>query len=158
MHLGWQCCDCAIRQVRNTLSKHVEHWKTTEHFFSDSQQNLSHSWIEPIIICLQCLLCLRLKNMIQQHFVRSPSLREKLSDQYAGIELATGKKPFFLIVFKKCFCLFRHGDNNHCCSCYILYLYNIWQIIVLPASMWFCSSPLMPCIHLLCGTSKTSAC
>lgn len=38
--------------------------------------------------------------MIQQHFVRSPSLREKLSDQYAGVELATGKCIFFIYIFK----------------------------------------------------------
>lgn len=29
--------------------------------------------------------------MIQQHFIRSPSLREKLNDRYAGVELATGE-------------------------------------------------------------------
>lgn len=29
--------------------------------------------------------------MIPQHFIRSPSLRQKLNDRYAGVELATGK-------------------------------------------------------------------
>lgn len=38
------------------------------------------------------------RNMIQQHFVRSPSLREKLSDQYAGVELATGKCIFYILL------------------------------------------------------------
>ncbi|KAF7490275.1 hypothetical protein SSS_10353 [Sarcoptes scabiei] len=28
--------------------------------------------------------------MIQQHFIRSPSLREKLNDRYAGLELISG--------------------------------------------------------------------
>jgi hypothetical protein len=29
--------------------------------------------------------------MIAQHFIRSPSLRQKLQDRYAGLELVSGK-------------------------------------------------------------------
>lgn len=32
--------------------------------------------------------------MIAQHFIRSPSLKEKLNDRYAGLELVTGKYCF----------------------------------------------------------------
>jgi hypothetical protein len=40
--------------------------------------------------------------MIAQHFIRSPSLRQKLQDRYAGLELVSGKylSIFFNLIMK----------------------------------------------------------